>query len=364
MFSVEKKVLIEAFRVVSKVVKDLTTVYLLASPKEKTLWLIANEPTHYLKIAILGADVKEKGLVGLKSEVFSQTLSMRGDTYDATYDKDNSKLDIVCGSKNSVYVLDVTKESIARDKSGDGYIPIPSKKVALMRELFKAFTFSTPDANFSGSALFKNTKDGMSVRYASVNTCAFYDVNEPISKKDFEVTVPMAMVMDVLSVVTSEAKISIKENCFIIESDTIEAVIPTVDDETKGYTDFYETLKGKGEFLKGCITMQPKEVLPALSSVRATSGGADLVKVSFDGQKGKLFLESKNGVSQDKFSVEKNTLGKVSIEIPEAYLHATLSTAGSSATDVSFYVGVNKNLYKILAKNEGYSFMAVGPVSS
>ena len=53
MFSVEKKNLIEAHRVVVKVVKDLNSIYLLT--KDKVLWLIANEPTHYVKIAVPGA---------------------------------------------------------------------------------------------------------------------------------------------------------------------------------------------------------------------------------------------------------------------------------------------------------------------
>lgn len=364
MFKADKKALSEAFKVITKVVKDLTTVYILAHPKEGTLWLIANEPTHYLRIAVIGAEVTKKGLVGLASEVFSNTLSMRGAEYAATYDADNSKLDIECGSKNSVYVLDVTKESIARDRDGLNFINIPAKKVAFLREVFKDFTFQTPDASFTGTALFKNSKDGMSVRFASVNSCAFYDSPDPIAKSSFEVTVPMARVMDVLSVVSAEARISVTENSFVVESDTIEAVIPTVEDETKGYTDFYATLLDDSAFTKGKITMVPKDVLPVLSSVRATSSGADLVKVTFSGTKGKLHLESKNGTSGDSFEVEKNTLGKVSLEIPEVYLHSTLATASSSAERVSFQVGVNGNLYKLTAKNDRYSFMAVGPVSS
>lgn len=364
MFEVEKKSLSEAYKVISRVVKDLNTIYLLTSSKEKMLWLIANEATHYIKIAIPDATIISKGLVALKSEVFASTLSMRGNIYKASYDKDNSRLDIICGSKNSVYVLDVTQESITRDKESTGYIPISAKKVSFMRNMFRACIFSTPDAGFTGSALFKNTQEGMSVLYASVNTCAFYEAKEPIAKKDFEVTVPMAMVMDILSIVSSEAQISITENAFIIESDTVEAVIPTIEDETKGYTEFYATLRGTKEFLKGRIDLKPKDVLPKLNSVRTTSSGVDLVKVTFNGTKGKLYLESKNGISSDTFKVENNTIGKLSIEIPETYLHATLATASASSDAVSLYVGVNMNLYKITAKNKNYSFMAVGPISN
>ena len=364
MFKVEKKALSEALKGITKVVKDLTTIYLLTSTKEKTLWIIANEPTHYMKVAVVGAEVTKKGLVGLASDIFSSTLSMRGSEYEASYDEANSKLDINCGSRNSVYVLDVTKESIARDKDGSKYIDIPAKKVAFMREVFKYCTFQTPDASFTGSALFKNTKEGMSVRFASVNSCAFYDAKESISKTEFEVTVPMIRVMDVLSLVSSEAKISITDSCFIIESDTVEAVIPTMEDETKGYTDFYATLLGNKEFAKGYIDLVPKDVLPTLNSVRATSGGADVIKVSFNGNKGKMHLESKNGTSNDTFAVEKNTLGKISMEIPEVYLHSTLSTASTSAERVRFYAGAGGNLYKLVAENDLYSFMAVGPVSS
>ena len=364
MFTVEKKSLVEAHRVISKVVKDLSSIYLLSSIKDKALWLIANEPTHYVKILVPDTKIEKKALVGLKADIFASTLSMRGSVYKASYDEGNARLDIACGSKNSVYVLDVTKDSIARDKEGSNFISISAKKVGIMREMFKAFTFSTPDANFTGSALFKNTSEGMSVLYASVNTCAFYDTSEPIAKREFEVTVPMGMVMDVLSVVTTEARVSILDNAFIIESDTIEAVVPTMEDETKGYTEFYQTLRGNKEFMKGKIELKPKKILPELSSVRVTSSGADLVKVSFSDTKGKLLLESKNGVCSDNFKVESNTLGKISLEIPEAYLHATLATASASSEVVSLFVGVNENLYKLTAKNKDYAFMAVGPIST
>ena len=363
-FEVEKKGLAEAYRVVSRVVKDIHNVYIKASSKEKSLWLIANEPTHYIKIAVPGATVEKSGVVALKAELFSSTLSMRGSTYRASYDKENARLDIVCGSKNSVYVLDAPKESITRDKEGTVYIPIAAKKVASLREMLKKFVFSTPDTGFTGSALFKNNSEGMSVLYASVNTCAFYETESPISKKEFEVTVPMSLVMDVLSVVSSEAQISITENSFLIESDSIEAVLPTIEDETKGYTEFYQTLKDNKKFLKGKIELRPKELLPILNSVRTTSSGVDLVKVSFNGKKGKFHLESKNGVCSDFFKVVNNTIGNVSIEIPESYLHTTLSTANNSAEAVNLQIGEDKNLYKLTARNDDYSFMSVGPVSS
>lgn len=364
IFEVSKKNLAEAYKVISRVVKDVHNVYILASSKEKSLWLIANEPTHYVKIIVPDAVIEKSGLVGLKAELFSSTLSMRGDIYKASYDKENSKLDITCGSKNSIYVLDVSKDNIARPKEEASVIPISSKKVSILRELLKKFVFSTPDTGFTGSALFKNTSEGMSVLYASVNTCAFYETSTPISKKEFEVTVSMSMVMDILSVVSSEVSLSIAENAFIVNSDTIEAVIPTIEDETKGYTEFYQTLKDKNKFIKGKVELFPKEVLPILNSVRTTSSGVDLVKVSFKGTKGKFYLESKNGISSDTFKVEKNTIGDVSIEIPELYLHATLVTASSSSELINMYIGEDKNLYKLTAKTQDYSFMTVGPVSS
>jgi hypothetical protein len=52
------------------------------------------------------------------------------------------------------------------------------------------------------------------------------------------------------------------------------------------------------------------------------------------------------------------------MEIPEVYLHSTLSTASTSAERVRFYAGAGGNLYKLVAENDLYSFMAVGPVSS
>lgn len=364
MFEVEKTALVNAQRVISKVIKDLNVIYLLASPKDKSLWLIANEPTHYLKILIPEAKVTEKGLVGLKADIFASTLSMRGNTYKAEYNKEDSKLDITCGSKNSVYVLDVTKESIARDKEEKDYIDISSKKVAFMREMFKGFTFSTPDAGFSGSALFKNTKEGMSVLFATVNTCAYYETNTPIAKTEFEVTVPMTMVMDILSIITSEAKISITENSFSIDSDTVEATIPTVEDETKGYTEFYNTLKGKKVFMDGKVTLSPKKILPMLNSVRTTSSGADLVKLVVKDTKGKMTISSKNGVASDKFPIEKNSIGDFDVDIPEAYLNSTLNIAGHVAEEVGFYLAEEKNLYKLMAKNDAYDFMTVGPISN
>lgn len=365
MFRVEKKYLLKAQRVISRVVKDLGTIYLLSSAKDKTLWLIANEPTHYMKIAIAEAEVTKSRLVGLKADVFSSILSMRGDVFDASYDKENSKLDVSCGSKNSVYVLDVDKGAIVREPDGRSKaIPISAKAVSSLREVFKAFTFSTPDLNYSGSALFTNNKEGMSVRYATVNTCAFYNTKTPIAKAEFEVTITMSMVMDILSIVSSSASISITDKEFSLISDSVEASIPVVEDETQGYVSFYETLRNKDQFQKGCISLVPKKALPALNSVCATSSGADLVKVSFKDKICKLDLDSRNGTGSDKFSLEKNTIGKLSLEIPEAYLKTTLNTAGSASEEVTLYVGVDGNLYKIQAENEHYSFMTVGPVSS
>lgn len=362
MFEVDKSELVNTQRVISKVIKDVSTIYLLA--KNESLFVIANEPTHYLKIQIPGAKVTKKGLVALKADIFASTLSMRGDTYKAEYDKDNSRLDIVCGSKNSVYVLDASKESIEREPEKSKPIDISAKKVSFMREMLKGFTFSTPDISYQGSALFKNTKEGMSVLFATVNTCAYYMTDTPIAKTEFEVTVIMSMIMDILSLVTSEAQISISENSLSIISDTVEASIPTIEDETKGYTEFYNTLIKNDAMLKGAIEINPKEIIPKLNSVRTTSSGADLVKLSVKGSKAKLTINSKNGVATDKFAIEKNTIGDFSIEIPEAYLSSTLSLAKNVSEKTSFKLGENKNLYRLTANKEGFSFMSVGPISN
>lgn len=364
MFEVDKASLVNAQRVISRVIKDCNSIYLLSNLKEDTLHIIANEPEHYMKVLIAGAKVTKKALVGLKADIFASTLAMRGETYKAEYDKESSKLNINCGSKNSVYVLDVTKDALAREKVDSKKVGISAKNVQSLREMLKSFSFITPDAGFAGSALFKNTKEGMSVMFATVNTCAYYDTEKPISKQEFEVTVPMTMVMDILSIVSSEAEVSISENTFSILSDTVEAVIPTVEDETKGYTEFFNDYRGKDHLLKGKVILVPKAVIPRLSSIRTTSSGSDLVKVTFKGTKGKMVIHSKNGTASDSFEVEKNTLGDMSIEIPEAYLGSTLSLAKDVAEQVEFNIGEKKHLFRIAAEGNGYKFMTVGPVSN
>lgn len=362
-FSVRKKDFHGAASLATKLVGKYSHVNLLA--KGDALWLIINSD-FYVKLRVPGVTVESEGLIAIQQEIFSQIFSMRGETFKAEYDDKQNKLYVVCGSKNSIYVNSVSKEDIkVPELEADSSLALPSKAVGEFRKMLQLAKYISPDPDSHGYAIAVNNKEGFAIKFGSTNSCAFYQKTEPITKKPFELTIPVSSFADVFGHCSAEIEMSFSESMIMVKSDTIIATFPTLQDDTKAKIDNATVFVNDNSlYEKGEVVFSPNSLLEVLTSIRVVSGGADTVGFKCKGDKAILSIESKYGKGKDTFKLKSNTIGEFEIEVSELFLDSTIEMCRGVAKEVSMKLPTSRNFYKLNASSDYCSFTTLGPVMS
>lgn len=359
MFSVDKKELQSIYSNLLKLVPKFTEI--VVEVQENGLWLIVDTDT-YIKVFV-PAQVEKKGIFKIVKENFETLFRLRANTLKCSFNKEQNILDVRGGTKIELYVsfkvTDIQEPEIQAESS----IKLKSKVIGNLKDNLNIIKFISPDVGASNFTLIKNSSDSVSFTFATCNIFAKYKFNESLSKKDFELVIPIDKLKLALSLIESEVDISLNERAIKIQSDNLTLILPTlIDGQLLGLIESCETLMSNSSLIKGCLKLNSKNMQKILDSVRSIGIGNGVITFNVKDTDIYLNLENNTGTAKDRFSIESNSINKpFKFGIPELFIDSALSMGITVSEDSTIRFGEDFKYFVLTQKNNDANLVVIGP---
>lgn len=362
MFRVDKKLLQSIYGNLLKLVSKFTEI--IIKVEDNGIWLIVNVES-FIKVFV-PANVEKTGIFKVSKEPFESLFRLRSSELECSFNKEQNILNVQGGTKIELYVtFKVQKEDLEEPViQSENVLKLKSRSIGEFKSNLNVVKFNSPDVNNSEFTLIKNTKDYLSLTFATTNLFARYSFKETLSKEDFELAIPIDKLKLALSLIESEVHISLDDRMIKIESDNLTLTIPAlIDAQFTGLIEACDSLMSRTSLIDGQLDVSIKDFQNILGSVRSIATGNGTIYFNVNKKKMELKLENNTGTSKDKFKLDDNSIQEpFKFTIPELFIDAAL-TMGVAVNEKSVMkFGEDFKYFVFRQKNENVRLIIIGPV--